>query len=153
MRLIEIGVDWYKNKEIDKIRIYNIELPVEIKSFEDLDVWNKARDLVLKIYGVTSDFPKEEVYGIISQMKRAVLSIPANIAEGFGRYHYLDKAKFYLNASGSLFELKNFLVLSVDLKFIDSNIAKELIKDIDQLGVKLNNPVNATRRQAKRQSE
>jgi len=151
--LIEIGVDWYKNKEIDKIRIYNIELPVEIKSFEDLDVWNKARDLVLKIYGVASDFPKEEVYGIISQMKRAVLSIPANIAEGFGRYHYLDKAKFYLNARGSLFELKNFLLLSVDLKFIDSNIAKELIKDIDQLGVKLNNPVNATRRQAKRQSE
>jgi len=151
--LIEIGVDWYKNKEIDKIRIYNIELPVEIKSFEDLDVWNKARDLVLKIYGVASDFPKEEVYGIISQMKRAVLSIPANIAEGFGRYHYLDKAKFYLNARGSLFELKNFLLLSVDLKFIDSNIAKELIKDIDQIGVKLNNPVNATRRQAKRQSE
>lgn len=151
--MIEIGVDWYKNKEIDKIRIYNIELPVEIKSFEDLDVWNKARDLVLKIYGVASDFPKEEVYGIISQMKRAVLSIPANIAEGFGRYHYLDKAKFYLNARGSLFELKNFLLLSVDLKFIDSNIAKELIKDIDQLGVKLNNPVNATRRQAKRQSE
>ena len=151
--MIEIGVDWYKNKEIDKIRIYNIELPVEIKSFEDLDVWNKARDLVLKIYGVASDFPKEEVYGIISQMKRAVLSIPANIAEGFGRYHYLDKAKFYLNARGSLFELKNFLLLSVDLKFIDSNIAKELIKDIDQIGVKLNNPVNATRRQAKRQSE
>jgi len=126
---------------------------VEIKSFEDLDVWNKARDLVLKIYAVTSDFPKEEIYGIISQMKRAVLSIPANIAEGFGRYHYLDKAKFYLNARGSLFELKNFLLISVDLKFIDSNVAKELIDEIDQLGVKLNNLVSATRRQAKRQSQ
>ena len=126
---------------------------MEIKSFEDLDVWNKARDLVLKIYAVTSDFPKEEIYGIISQMKRAVLSIPANIAEGFGRYHYLDKAKFYLNARGSLFELKNFLLISVDLKFIDSNVAKELIDEIDQLGVKLNNLVSATRRQAKRQSQ
>ena len=126
---------------------------MEIKSFEDLDVWNKARDLVLKIYGVTSDFPKEEIYGIISQMKRAVLSIPANIAEGFGRYHYLDKAKFYLNARGSLFELKNFLLISVDLKFIDSNIAKELINQIDQLAVKLNNLVTATRGQAKRRSQ
>ena len=126
---------------------------MEIKSFEDLDVWNKARDLVLKIYGVAADFPKEEIYGITSQMKRAALSVPANIAEGFGRYHYFDKAKFYLNARGSLFELKNFLLISVDLKFIDSNISKELINEIDQLGVRLNNLVNATRGRAKKQSQ
>lgn len=57
---------------------------MEIKSFEDLQVWNKAKDLVLKIYRMTANFPKEETYGITSQMKRAALSIPANIAEGFG---------------------------------------------------------------------
>ncbi|MCX5815835.1 MAG: four helix bundle protein [Proteobacteria bacterium] len=71
---------------------------MEIKSFEDLEVWNKAKDLVLKIYKMTVNFPKEETYSITSQMKRAALSVPANIAEGFGRYHYLNKAKFYLNS-------------------------------------------------------
>lgn len=121
---------------------------VEIKSFEDLEVWNKAKDLVLKIYKMTVNFPKEETYGITSQMKRAALSVPANIAEGFGRYHYLDKAKFYLNSRGSLFELKNFVLISIDLKFIDVDNANELINEIDQLGVKLNNLVNATRNRA-----
>jgi four helix bundle protein len=119
-----------------------------IKSFEDLEVWNKAKDLVLKIYTMTANFPKEETYGITSQMKRAALSVPANIAEGFGRYHYLDKAKFYLNSRGSLFELKNFVLISIDLKFIDVDNANELIYEIDQLGVKLNNLVNATRDRA-----
>lgn len=121
---------------------------VEIKSFEDLEVWNKAKDLVLKIYKMTVNFPKEETYGITSQMKRAALSVPANIAEGFGRYHYLDKSKFYLNSRGSLFELKNFVLISIDLKFIDVDNANELINEIDQLGVKLNNLVNATRNRA-----
>lgn len=118
---------------------------MEIKSFEDLEVWNKAKDLVLKIYTMTANFPKEETYGITSQMKRAALSVPANIAEGFGRYHYLDKAKFYLNSRGSLFELKNFVLISIHLKFIDVDNANELINEMDQLGVKLNNLVNATR--------
>ena len=124
---------------------------MEIKSFEDLEVWKKAKDLVLKIYTMTANFPKEETYGITSQMKRAALSVPANIAEGFGRYHYLDKAKFYLNSRGSLFELKNFVLISIDLKFMDVDNANELINDIDQLRVKLNNLVNTTRSRATKQ--
>lgn len=78
-----------------------------IKSFEDLEVWQKGKTLTLRIYDIGTHFPKDEVYGITSQIKRAALSVPANIAEGFGRYHFLDKAKFYLNARGSLYELKS----------------------------------------------
>ena len=86
-----------------------------------------------------------------SQIKKAVLSVPANIAEGFGRYHYLDKAKFYLNARGSLFELKSHLLVAADLKFMDETLTKQLTEDIDQIGIKINNLISATRRRASEQ--
>ena len=79
----------------------------KIRTFEDLDVWQMGSDLTLKIYEITGHFPKEEIYGMTSQIKRAALSVSANISEGFGRYHFMDKAKFYLNARGSLYELKS----------------------------------------------
>jgi len=125
---------------------------LEIRSFEDLDVWKIAKELVLKVYNETTKFPKEELFGITSQMKRAVLSVPANIAEGFGRYHYLDKAKFYLNSRGSLLELKSFVLIALELNFINGVKAEELIKDIDDLGVKLNNLIASTKRKATKQS-
>jgi len=125
---------------------------LEIRSFEDLDVWKIAKELVLKVYNETTKFPKEELFGITSQMKRAVLSVPANIAEGFGRYHYLDKAKFYLNSRGSLLELKSFVLIALELNFINGVKAEELIKDIDDLGVKLNNLIASTKRKATKES-
>lgn len=125
---------------------------MEIRSFEDLDVWKIAKELVLKVYNETTKFPKEELFGITSQMKRAVLSVPANIAEGFGRYHYLDKAKFYLNSRGSLLELKSFVLIALELNFINGVKAEELIKDIDDLGVKLNNLIASTKRKATKES-
>ena len=125
---------------------------MEIRSFEDLDVWKIAKELVLKVYNETSKFPKEELFGITSQMKRAVLSVPANIAEGFGRYHYLDKAKFYLNSRGSLLELKSFVLIALELNFINGVKAEELIKNIDDLGVKLNNLIASTKRKATKES-
>ncbi|MFZ3138503.1 MAG: four helix bundle protein [Thermodesulfovibrionales bacterium] len=82
---------------------------MEIRSFEYLEVWQKAKELTIKSYGLTASFSKDEIFGITSQIKRVVLSIPANIAEGFGRFHYLDKAKFYLNARGSILQLKKRL--------------------------------------------
>jgi len=126
---------------------------LEIRSFEDLDVWKIAKELVLKVYNETTKFPKEELFGITSQMKRAVLSVPANIAEGFGRYHYLDKAKFYLNSRGSLLELKSFVLIALELNFINGVKAEELIKDIDDLGVKLNNLIASTKRKATKESQ
>ena len=90
----------------------------EIQTFEDLEAWCVAHELVLEIYRITKRFPKEELYGIVSQLRRAALSITSNIAEGFSRYHYDDKIRFYYNGRGSLSEVKNCLILSRDLKYI-----------------------------------
>ena len=72
--------------------------------------------------------------------------MPANIAEGFGRFHYLDKAKFYLNARGSLYELKSHLLVAKELGFIKDGAADDSFELIDQLSLKINNLINATRR-------
>ena len=96
--------------------------------------------MVLEIYKITKKFPKEELYGITSQLRRATSSIGANIAEGFSKYHYNDKVRFYHNARGSVSETQNFLFLSKDLNFLDSkqfqilfNLSKEVIKLINGL--------------------
>jgi four helix bundle protein len=108
-------------------------------------VWQKGRDLVIKIYELTGNFPKEELFGITSQLKRASLSIPANIAEGFGRFHFLDKAKFYLNARGSLYELRSHLLIAQELCLVKSEALDSIFKMVSDLSVKLNNLINKTR--------
>lgn len=87
------------------------------QSFEDLIVWQKAHQFVLKIYKLTEQFPKQEVYGLVSQMRRAAVSIPANIAEGFRKTTKPDKARFYNIAQGSLEETRYYLILSRDLGY------------------------------------
>lgn len=93
---------------------------MKFTSFTEMPVWQKAHRLVLDIYKLTASFPMEEVYGLISQARRSALSISGNIAEAFGRFHYLDKNRFYLNARGSLEETKNYLIVSYDLEYIES---------------------------------
>jgi len=108
----------------------------EIKNFYDLEAWQKAHKLVIEIYKVTKDFPREEQFGLTSQLKRAAASITANIAEGFERYHFNDKIRFYYQARGSAAEVQNFLILAKDLRLIrDSECAKleELINEIRRL--------------------
>lgn len=117
----------------------------KIRNFEDLDVWQMGKKLTLKIYELTISFPKEEIYGITSQLKRAALSVPANIAEGFGRYHFMDKAKFYLNARGSLYELKSHVLIAKELRFIKGESTDGVFQVIDDLSLKLNNLINKTR--------
>lgn len=90
-----------------------------VESFEDLEVWQMGKNIVMEVYQLTSHFPKEESFVLTSQIRRAALSVPANIAEGFGRYHYLDKAKFYLNARGSLYELKSHLLIAKQLGYLN----------------------------------
>lgn len=116
----------------------------KIKRFEDMQVWQMGKDLTLKVYEVTCKFPKEEIYGLTSQVRRAALSVPANVAEGFGRFHFLDKAKFYLNARGSLYELKSHLLIAKELGFIIMGI-DDILKTIDTLSLKLNNLIEKTR--------
>ncbi|MCU0667095.1 MAG: four helix bundle protein [Patescibacteria group bacterium] len=89
-----------------------------IKSFTDLNVWQEGHSLTLEIYKVCKNFPKEEVYGLSSQLKRAAISITSNISEGFGRSSSKDRHHFWVMADGSCYEVKNQLILARDLKYI-----------------------------------
>lgn len=82
----------------------------KISKFTDLDVWQESHKLVIEIYKITQNFPKSEIYGLVSQLRRAATSITANIAEGFSRYHYKERIKFYFDARGSLSEVQSELL-------------------------------------------
>ena len=90
------------------------------KTFEDLVVWQKAHQLVLAIYKLTKDFPKEEIFGLTSQFRRAAVSVAANIAEGFKRATIPDKLRHLNVAQGSLEEVRYYLILSHDLEYGDT---------------------------------
>ena len=103
----------------------------KIANFEDLYVWQKAHKMALLIYKITKDFPVEEKYGLTSQMRRAAVSIAANIAEGFKKRSRRDKMNFYNISQGSLSELEYYLILTEDLGYYKNlteleNLAKEL---------------------------
>ncbi|MEK7623850.1 MAG: four helix bundle protein [Patescibacteria group bacterium] len=89
-----------------------------IQKFTDLDVWQKSHELVLSVYACTKSFPKEEMFGLVSQMRRAAVSITSNIVEGFSRPSYKEKAQFYYIAHGSLTELENQLLIAKDVGYI-----------------------------------
>ena len=102
------------------------------EKFQDLAVWRKAHQLVLSIYRVTKDFPADERFGLISQMRRAGVSIAANIAEGFKKRGVKDKCNFYNIAQGSLEESRYYLILAKDLGYLTDNDG--LLKDCDEVG-------------------
>lgn len=107
-----------------------------IKNFYDLDAWKKAHHLTLLVYKATKSFPGEEKYGLTSQLRRASSSVGANIAEGFSRFHFKDKVKFYYQARGSVSEVQNFLVLARDLGYLsieDCAIIGEVSSDSARL--------------------
>ena len=89
------------------------------RSFEDLMVWRKAHEFVLSVYEVTRSFPDDEKFGLVSQFRRAAVSISANIAEGFRKQGFSDKARFLNVAEGSLDECRYYLILSRDLSYCD----------------------------------
>jgi four helix bundle protein len=89
----------------------------DIQSYKELDVWQQARLLVKNIYQLTKKFPKEEQFGLVGQMRRSVVSIPSNIAEGCGRNHFKDSVQFFFVARGSIYELETPPQLSADLEF------------------------------------
>jgi four helix bundle protein len=101
----------------------------KIASFEDLSVWQKAHQLVLSVYRVTGSFPGEERFGLTSQMRRAAVSVPANLAEGFKKRGVRDKLNFYNIAQGSLEELRYYLILSKDLGYVPENRAMTEVTD------------------------
>ena len=103
------------------------------QSFEHLQVWQKAHQYVLGIYRLTKQYPKEEVFALVNQMRRAAASITANIAEGFIRVSKKDKLHFYNIAQGSLEETRNFLLLSKDLGYIAESDYSDLKRDAAEI--------------------
>lgn len=106
-------------------------------SFENLDVWKEARKLFKKIYKLTDKFPPDEKYGLVSQMRRAVLSISNNTSEGTSRESLKDQARFSEIAYGSLLELLNATIFSYDLAYITENELIDVRLDVDSISSKL----------------
>ena len=113
------------------------------KSFTDLIVWQKAHKFVLDIYKLTSNFPKEETYSLTSQFRRAAVSIPANIAEGFVKKGKLDKLRFYNIAQGSIQECKYYLILSRDLDYIKKDNSVETLDEVAKILQSYINSINS----------
>ena len=95
------------------------------KTFQELEVWKNSHAFVLGVYRLTAAFPADERFGMVSQFRRAAVSIPANIAEGFRKYTAADKARFFNNAEGSLEECRYYCILAQDLGFGNTIIFKK----------------------------
>lgn len=104
----------------------------KIKSFEDLLAWQKARELTDYLYRLTEKFPVSEKFNFIDQIRRAIVSVTNNIAEGFGRYHSPEAKQFYRIARGSLLEVKSMMHLSKDREYITD---KDLETVVDKINV------------------
>lgn len=103
------------------------------KRFQDLLAWQRAHQLTLAIYALTAAFPKHELYGLTSQMRRAAVSIAANIAEGFRRFGSSDKLRFFNLAHSSLEEVRYYLILSGDLDYADPSKLFALLDETSRL--------------------
>lgn len=104
-----------------------------LKSYKELIVWQKSVQLVKEIFLLTDKFPKSEIYGIISQMRRAAVAIPSNIAEGYGRRSHKEYAQFYAIAYGSALELETQLIISKDLKLTilqNFSVVESLLEEV-----------------------
>lgn len=112
--------------------------------FQQLEAWQEAHKLVLVVYAITKDFPSDERFGLISQMRRASVSIPANIAEGFKRRGIREKVRFYNISESSLEELKYYFILSKDLEYITTNEA--LMSQAETVGRLINGLIKSTER-------
>ena len=103
------------------------------KTFEDLKVWQKAHQLVIKIYRLSKGFPRDEMFGLSSQLRRAAVSVPANLAEGFKRLTVPDKLRFFNMAQASLEEVRYYLILVHDLEYGDTFGLKEDLAEVSRM--------------------
>ncbi len=104
-----------------------------MQNYKDLKVWEKAHEFTVKVYEITKLFPKEELYSLTNQLRRAAASIPANIAEGCGKNSQLDFANFLNIASGSANEAEYYLILSKDLIYLNTESFEFLFKMINEI--------------------
>jgi four helix bundle protein len=103
------------------------------RSFEDVEAWKKAHQFVLDVYALTESFPKHELFGLTSQLRRAAISVPANFAEGFRRSSKPDKLRFYNMAIGSLEECRYYLRLSSDLGYAETLDLRKNLEEISKM--------------------
>jgi four helix bundle protein len=106
----------------------------KVESYQDLQVWQKSMDLVLECYKLTQRFPANEQYGLTSQLRRATVSVPANIAEGFGRWHRKEFVRFLLTANGSLKEVETHLFISERLGYLQKPDLQKALGLTEELG-------------------
>lgn len=104
-----------------------------MKTFRDLLIWQKAMALVTTCYSTTNNFPKEEIFGLTSQIRRCSISIPSNISEGFGRNTNKDYYRFLTIALGSLFEFQTQIEIAYNLNYISEEIFNQLYEDSREL--------------------
>jgi len=104
-----------------------------IKTFRDIKIWQLSMELVTNIYKVTIDFPETEKYGLVSQLRRCSVSVPANIAEGFGRNSQGDFKRFVNISMGSLFEIQTQIEVAKNLNFITEEIFEKLYSDTREI--------------------
>ena len=102
----------------------------KIKNFQDLRIWQKGIEVVKNIYIMTKKFPKEELYGLTSQMRRSAVSIPSNIAEGFRRYHNKEYKQFFYITMGSCAELETQIIIAHELDYLNDNDKIEIIEKL-----------------------
>lgn len=103
------------------------------KTFEDVEIWKRAHEFVLDTYKLTEAFPKHELFGLTSQLRRAAVSVPANFAEGFRKMTKPDKLKFYGIALSSLEECRYYLRLAKDLQYADTSVMRGRLIEISKM--------------------
>ena len=110
----------------------------EFKKYTDLEVWKESRKLASTIYTATQSFPKEELFGLTSQMRPCAISVPSNIAEGCGRFHKKESLHFFFIARGSVYELETQLYLASDLHFLSDTGLQIILKQLELVRKYLN---------------
>ena len=119
--------------------------PKKIKSFTDLQAWQKGHKLVIEIYKNTRSFPIGERFGLTAQLRRAGISYTSNIAEGFSRYSYKEKIRFYTTALGSLTEIQNQLLIAKDIGYIKNKLFNKLARDTIEISKITNGLIKTSR--------
>ena len=111
----------------------------KIQTYRDLEIWKTGIDVVKDTYLLTEKFPKHEIYGIVSQMRRSAISVPSNVAEGFKRYHNKEYKQFLYMTLGSCAELETQITIAKELMYITSESEVKLLDRLDHIGRMISN--------------
>ncbi len=117
-----------------------------MRKFKELEIWDLGKSLCIKIYEATKEMPKEEVFGLTSQMRRAAISIPSNIAEGASRNSNKEFARFLEIAIGSAFELETQIIICLELNFLKSDVVENLKDQLNTIQQKTNAFINSVKK-------